>query len=198
VTGCDIDPSALRAARRNLEDLFMDEETGVCEPGFSLVRCDVTGLGMPGAARKSDGKRGKNGGGKGKGPCDGRNNNQRRGAVPRGRRSSGRKSSESGSDDDDDSDKDSGDESSPSPSSESESESSSESSSAAERRARATDVLPGGGFPFRDDSFDTVVMNPPFGTRRGGGADVAFLQAAVLAASGAVYSLHKSSTRDVG
>jgi predicted RNA methylase len=44
---------------------------------------------------------------------------------------------------------------------------------------------------------DTVVMNPPFGTRRKG-ADVDFLRAAarlVRGAGGAVYSLHKSSTR---
>lgn len=43
---------------------------------------------------------------------------------------------------------------------------------------------------------DTVVMNPPFGTKRRG-VDTAFLQAAVQhARGGAVYSLHKSSTRD--
>lgn len=43
---------------------------------------------------------------------------------------------------------------------------------------------------------DTVVMNPPFGTKRRG-VDVAFLQAAVQhARGGAVYSLHKSATRE--
>ncbi len=41
---------------------------------------------------------------------------------------------------------------------------------------------------------DTVVMNPPFGTRRAG-ADVAFLRAAFRIAAGAIYSLHKTSTR---
>lgn len=44
---------------------------------------------------------------------------------------------------------------------------------------------------------DTVIMNPPFGTRRKG-ADVDFLRAAtrlVAGGGGAVYSLHKSSTR---
>ena len=41
---------------------------------------------------------------------------------------------------------------------------------------------------------DTVVMNPPFGTRRAG-ADVAFLRAAFRIATGAIYSLHKTSTR---
>ena len=41
---------------------------------------------------------------------------------------------------------------------------------------------------------DTVVMNPPFGTRRTG-ADVAFLRAAFRIATGAIYSLHKTSTR---
>lgn len=41
---------------------------------------------------------------------------------------------------------------------------------------------------------DTVVMNPPFGTKRKG-IDICFLQIAVQHAQGAVYSMHKSSTR---
>lgn len=43
---------------------------------------------------------------------------------------------------------------------------------------------------------DTVVMNPPFGTRKKG-ADMEFLSAAMKVASRAVYSLHKTSTREV-
>jgi predicted RNA methylase len=42
---------------------------------------------------------------------------------------------------------------------------------------------------------DTVVMNPPFGTRAAG-VDVQFLQAALLLCEASVYSLHKTSTRD--
>ncbi|XP_011620577.1 methyltransferase-like protein 5 isoform X2 [Amborella trichopoda] len=42
---------------------------------------------------------------------------------------------------------------------------------------------------------DTVVMNPPFGTRRKG-SDMDFLSAALKVASVAVYSLHKTTTRD--
>ena len=41
---------------------------------------------------------------------------------------------------------------------------------------------------------NTVVMNPPFGTRAKG-ADVMFLQTALRLCDTAVYSLHKSSTR---
>ena len=44
--------------------------------------------------------------------------------------------------------------------------------------------------------FDTVIMNPPFGTKRNAGADLAFLRAGISLASSAVYSLHKTSTRD--
>ncbi|KIY96084.1 Methyltransferase-like protein 5 [Monoraphidium neglectum] len=54
-----------------------------------------------------------------------------------------------------------------------------------------------GGGPWRRLRCDTVIMNPPFGTRRKG-ADVDFLRAAtrlVRGGGGAVYSLHKSSTR---
>lgn len=42
---------------------------------------------------------------------------------------------------------------------------------------------------------DTVVMNPPFGTRRKG-ADMEFLRAAFQLSRNSIYSLHKSSTRD--
>jgi predicted RNA methylase len=41
---------------------------------------------------------------------------------------------------------------------------------------------------------DTVIMNPPFGTRRKG-ADMDFLRAACSIARHSIYSLHKSSTR---
>nr|XP_002125257.1 methyltransferase-like protein 5 isoform X4 [Ciona intestinalis] len=43
--------------------------------------------------------------------------------------------------------------------------------------------------------FDTVLMNPPFGTKSNKGIDMEFLHAASILASHAVYSLHKSSTR---
>ncbi|KAH9800831.1 MTS domain-containing protein [Citrus sinensis] len=42
---------------------------------------------------------------------------------------------------------------------------------------------------------DTVVMNPPFGTRKKG-VDMDFLSMALKVASQAVYSLHKTSTRE--
>lgn len=43
-------------------------------------------------------------------------------------------------------------------------------------------------------NFDIVVMNPPFGTKRKG-VDITFLYTAVMLADHAVYSMHKSSTR---
>ncbi|KAF8036291.1 hypothetical protein BT93_C2116 [Corymbia citriodora subsp. variegata] len=48
---------------------------------------------------------------------------------------------------------------------------------------------------FRGQIVDTVVMNPPFGTRKKG-ADMEFLRVALAVASQAVYSLHKTSTRE--
>ncbi|KAM1046916.1 hypothetical protein ACFX13_026952 [Malus domestica] len=48
---------------------------------------------------------------------------------------------------------------------------------------------------WRASVVDTVVMNPPFGTRNKG-ADMDFLSIALKVASQAVYSLHKTSTRD--
>ncbi|XP_019155845.1 PREDICTED: methyltransferase-like protein 5 [Ipomoea nil] len=42
---------------------------------------------------------------------------------------------------------------------------------------------------------DTIVMNPPFGTRKKG-ADMDFLFVALKVASQAVYSLHKTTTRE--
>ncbi|KAI8553840.1 hypothetical protein RHMOL_Rhmol05G0047500 [Rhododendron molle] len=48
---------------------------------------------------------------------------------------------------------------------------------------------------WRGPIVDTVVMNPPFGTRKKG-ADMDFLCAALKIASQAVYSLHKTTTRE--
>ncbi|XP_031473398.1 uncharacterized protein LOC116245920 isoform X1 [Nymphaea colorata] len=48
---------------------------------------------------------------------------------------------------------------------------------------------------WRGPVVNTVVMNPPFGTRKKG-SDLDFLLKALKVASDAVYSLHKSSTRD--
>jgi predicted RNA methylase len=45
-------------------------------------------------------------------------------------------------------------------------------------------------------TIDTVIMNPPFGTRVKN-ADMIFLKAAFDVASSSVYSLHKTSTREV-
>lgn len=42
---------------------------------------------------------------------------------------------------------------------------------------------------------DTVIMNPPFGTRKKG-ADIEFLRAAFAISQHSIYSLHKTSTRD--
>ncbi|KAL6260202.1 hypothetical protein P5V15_007737 [Pogonomyrmex californicus] len=44
--------------------------------------------------------------------------------------------------------------------------------------------------------FDTIIMNPPFGTKNNAGVDMKFLEAALKLSSNAVYSLHKSTTRD--
>ncbi|XP_072817212.1 rRNA N(6)-adenosine-methyltransferase METTL5 isoform X1 [Vicugna pacos] len=46
-------------------------------------------------------------------------------------------------------------------------------------------------------SFDTVIMNPPFGTKNNKGTDMAFLKTALEMARTTVYSLHKSSTREL-
>ncbi len=43
--------------------------------------------------------------------------------------------------------------------------------------------------------FDTVVMNPPFGTKHNKGVDMSFVQQGLRLATKAVYSLHKTSTR---
>lgn len=43
--------------------------------------------------------------------------------------------------------------------------------------------------------FDIVIMNPPFGTKSKG-IDIVFLTKAISLAKRAVYSLHKTSTRD--
>ncbi|XP_029406122.2 rRNA N6-adenosine-methyltransferase Mettl5 [Bactrocera dorsalis] len=47
-----------------------------------------------------------------------------------------------------------------------------------------------------ENAFDTIVTNPPFGTKNNSGIDMLFVQTGVNLASRAVYSFHKSSTRD--
>lgn len=47
----------------------------------------------------------------------------------------------------------------------------------------------------KSGEFDTVIMNPPFGTKTKG-IDMVFLEVASKVAKHAIYSLHKSSTRD--
>lgn len=44
--------------------------------------------------------------------------------------------------------------------------------------------------------FDTVLMNPPFGTKQNCGIDMKFLRIGLNLAKHSVYSLHKTSTRD--
>lgn len=44
--------------------------------------------------------------------------------------------------------------------------------------------------------FDTVLLNPPFGTKQNSGIDVAFLKVAITLARGSVYAMHKSVTRE--
>lgn len=44
-------------------------------------------------------------------------------------------------------------------------------------------------------SFDTVIMNPPFGTKKNSGMDMKFLQIATQLSNSRIYSLHKTSTR---
>ncbi|XP_061712528.1 rRNA N6-adenosine-methyltransferase METTL5 [Cydia pomonella] len=46
-----------------------------------------------------------------------------------------------------------------------------------------------------ENYFDTVVMNPPFGTKNNAGIDLRFLRAGLDLSCDSVYSLHKSSTR---
>lgn len=52
------------------------------------------------------------------------------------------------------------------------------------------------GLPLLDGCVDTVVTNPPFGTKHNAGMDVRFLKAGTRLARRAVYSFHKTSTRD--
>jgi len=44
--------------------------------------------------------------------------------------------------------------------------------------------------------YDTVIMNPPFGTKHNKGLDIKFLETGLRLSSKSVYSLHKTSTRE--
>ncbi|EGD76738.1 methyltransferase-like protein 5 [Salpingoeca rosetta] len=49
--------------------------------------------------------------------------------------------------------------------------------------------------PLPIGSVDTVIMNPPFGTKKNAGIDMNFLEQASRICTGAIYSLNKTSTR---
>ncbi|KAL7569070.1 hypothetical protein ACA910_016913 [Epithemia clementina (nom. ined.)] len=51
------------------------------------------------------------------------------------------------------------------------------------------------GIPIRSGFVDTVLTNPPFGTKDNAGMDLRFLKTATRLARRAVYSFHKTSTR---
>ncbi|KAI5481059.1 methyltransferase like 5 [Pseudohyphozyma bogoriensis] len=68
-------------------------------------------------------------------------------------------------------------------------------SASTEATAALTAGVPIFDYENLDRTFDTVVMNPPFGTWNAG-IDMVFLEIACKLAGTAVYSLHKSSTRD--
>lgn len=51
------------------------------------------------------------------------------------------------------------------------------------------------GFPLTMNCVDTVITNPPFGTKHNHGMDLQFLQLGCRLAKRAVYSFHKTSTR---
>ena len=51
------------------------------------------------------------------------------------------------------------------------------------------------GIPLQNNCVDTVLTNPPFGTKHNAGIDVQFLRRATRLARRAVYSFHKRSTR---
>ncbi|XP_067645708.1 rRNA N6-adenosine-methyltransferase Mettl5-like [Eurosta solidaginis] len=47
-----------------------------------------------------------------------------------------------------------------------------------------------------ENAFDTIITNPPFGTKKNSGIDMCFVKTGISLATAAVYSFHKSSTRD--
>ena len=51
------------------------------------------------------------------------------------------------------------------------------------------------GIPLRSNCVDTVLTNPPFGTKQNAGMDLRFLRTACRLARRTVYSFHKTSTR---
>lgn len=53
----------------------------------------------------------------------------------------------------------------------------------------------GDGIPLPSKMVDTVITNPPFGTKNNEGIDVQFLKTAIRLAKRSVYSFHKTSTR---
>lgn len=64
-------------------------------------------------------------------------------------------------------------------------------------KARTVTVLADACGNVLNRKFDTVIMNPPFGTKNNEGIDCELLVIAFRLSKNVVYSLHKSSTADV-
>ena len=62
--------------------------------------------------------------------------------------------------------------------------------------ARAVILSDNDSIPLGNNCVDTVLTNPPFGTKRNAGMDLRFLRTATRLARRSVYSFHKSSTRE--
>jgi predicted RNA methylase len=52
------------------------------------------------------------------------------------------------------------------------------------------------GIPLKSKCVDTVLINPPFGTKGNAGIDIGFLRSGCRLARNVVYSFHKTSTRN--
>jgi tRNA G10 N-methylase Trm11 len=62
--------------------------------------------------------------------------------------------------------------------------------------SKSSNIDDADGIPLRSKCVDTVITNPPFGTKNNAGMDIRLLRAATRLASRAVNSFHKTSTRD--
>jgi tRNA G10 N-methylase Trm11 len=58
--------------------------------------------------------------------------------------------------------------------------------------SKSSNIDDADGIPLRSKCVDTVITNPPFGTKNNAGMDIRLLRAATRLASRAVYSFHKS------
>lgn len=187
VFGVDMDDEALAVAESNVEDLELQHIVQLIQAQvpFQVNAHVQNSLAALGTSKTSSGKRQNYRESGGRGRNGGRRPQTQRGGGRRRGRDRERWDGENRNDGDDNNNEDDNNDDRPPDCI----------STFENRDLNGDDTSNHNHLPLRDKCVDTVLTNPPFGTKQNAGIDVQFLKEATRLARCTVYSFHKTSTR---